>query len=140
LIGRDTNSEAVYLPAENDLFNKQACVFFLPRLEPAEEREFEIVYRWPGLLLGLQKNGWEDFTFSFRSAGVIEEFEFELYLEDGTGGNLSDCKQIGVNLPGFSINGAENDKGWRGYRYLGRNIPPELLSEEIAARVEWKRT
>jgi hypothetical protein len=139
LIGRDTNSEAVYLPAENGRFNKQACIFFLPPIQPGEEREFEVAYRWPGLLLSLQKNNWEDFTFSFKSAGAIEQFEFELYLEDGTGGNL-DCKEIGIKLPESEIATATNDRGWRGYRYLGLNIPPELLSEEIAARVEWKRS
>ncbi len=89
LIGR--GSEAVYLPAENDRFNKSACIFFLPAIQPGEEREIEVVYRWPGLLLGLQRNGWEDFTFSFRSAEAIEDFELEIFLEDGSGGaNLLD--------------------------------------------------
>jgi hypothetical protein len=139
LISRDINSEVVYLPAENDRFSKFACVFFLPPVPPGQEREVELVYRWTGLFLGLQRNRWEDFSYPLKSAGTIEEFELEVFLEDGTGGYLTGS-EIGVKLPGSTVTAASNDRGWQGFRYRATNIPPELLSEEIAARVEWKRT
>ena len=140
LIGRDINAETVYLPSTNDRFHKSPCIFFLPPIPPGEEREFEIVYLWPGMVRGMQRFNWEDFSFSFGRTAAIEEFEFEVYLEDGTGGTLSNCKQIGVNLPGHKIASATNDRGWPRYRYLAANVLQETLSEEIVARVEWKRT
>jgi hypothetical protein len=136
LIGR--GSEAVYLPAENDRFNKSACIFFLPAIQPGEEREFEVVYRWPGLLRGLLRNGWEDFTFSFKSAEAIEDFEVEIFLEDGTGGQIY-LTEIGLPLPVKSLVSTTNGRGWRGWRYAGKNISPSLLSDEIPVRLEWKR-
>ena len=136
LVGR--GSEAVYLPTENDRYNKAACIFFLPALEPGEEREIEVVYRWPGLLKGLQRIGWEDFTCSFKSADPIEDFEFEIFLEDGTGGQIY-LTEVGFPMPEKTLESAKNDQGWRGWRYTGKNIPPALLSEDIAIRAEWKR-
>lgn len=139
LLARNTGWEVVYLPAENDQLNKTACIFFLPALQPAEEREIEVVYRWPGLLLGLQKKDWEDIIHTFKSAGTIEEFQLEVFLQEGTGGQLL-CSEVGAKLPHSDIQAATNDRGWRGWRYTGKNIPPELLSEDIAARLEWKRS
>lgn len=139
LMSRDINSDVVYLPAENDHFNKFACVFFLPPVPPGQEREVELNYCWTGLFLGLQRNGWEDFSYPLKSAGMIEEFELEAFLEDGTGGYLK-ASEIGLKLPGSAITAAANDRGWPGFRYRAANIQPELLSEEIVARVEWKRT
>jgi hypothetical protein len=139
LLARSTGSEVVYLPAENDRLNKTACIFFLPAVQPGEEREIEVAYRWPGLLLGLQKKGWEDIIHTFKSAGTIEEFELEVFLEDGTGGQLG-CYETGAKLPSAAISAATNDRGWRGWRYSGKKIPPELLNDDIAARVEWKRS
>jgi hypothetical protein len=139
LLSRDPGKEVVYLPAENDSFSKSACIFFLPLVEPGENREIEVVYRWPGLLLRLPKVGWEDFTFSFRSVGAIEAFELEIFMEDGTGGQLN-LTEKGVPLPGKTVDAVKNDRGWRGWRYAGKNIPPALLSAEIVARLEWTRS
>jgi hypothetical protein len=90
-------------------------------------------------LLGLQKKDWEDIIHTFKSAGTIEEFELEVFLQEGTGGQLL-CSEVGAKLPHSAINAATSDRGWRGWRYSGKNIPPELLSEDIAARLEWKRS
>jgi hypothetical protein len=139
LLSRNPGRDVVYLPVENDGFHKSVCIFFLPLISPGEEREIEVVYRWPGLMRRLQKLGWEDFTYSFRSAGAIEEFDLEVFIEDGTGGHLS-CTEIGVALPERILDAVKNDRGWRGWRYGGKNIPSTLLAEEIVARLEWTRS
>jgi hypothetical protein len=139
LISRDPGKDVVYLPSENDGYNKAASIFFMPFIEQGHEREFEVVYRWPGLFRRLEKIGWEDFTFSFRSEGPMENFELEVFLEDGTGGHLN-CKEIGVILPDKTLSAIKNDRGWHGWSYQGKNISPEMLEEEIVLRLGWSRS
>ena len=139
LLSRDPTNDVVYLPVENDAFSKTAAIFFVPLVNPGEEREIEVVFRWPGLLLGLPKQGWEDFSFSFKSAEAMDRFELEVFLEDGSGGYLT-CAEVGTPLPDSSITVVKNDRGWHGWRYQGKGIAPPLLADEIVARLEWKRS
>ena len=139
LLNRTPGKEVVYLPAENDGYSKAACIFFLPLVDPGEEREIEVVYRWPGLFLGMKNVGWEDFSFSFKSAETMEEFELEVFLEDGSGGHLT-LTELGIALPRKLIESAKNDRGWQGWRYVGRSIDSALLANEIIARLAWRRS
>ncbi len=139
LIGRTAGKEVVYLPSENDGYSKTACIFFLPLVNPGEDREIEVVYRWPGLFLGMKKVGWEDFSFSFKSAETMETFELEVFLEEGSGGHLT-LTEVGVPLPQKSIESAKNDRGRQGWRYAGKGLDPTLLADEIIARLEWRRS
>jgi hypothetical protein len=139
LLSRTPGREVAFLPSENIGYKKKACLFFLPLVMPGEEREIEFVYRWPGLMLGMMRVGWEDFNFSFNSAETMEDFELEVFLEDGSGGHLN-LTEVGVPLPHRSIGSAKNDRGWQGWRYAGKNLPPTLLDNDIVARLEWRRS
>jgi hypothetical protein len=139
LISRTPGADLVYLPTRDERFSKAASIYFLPFIEPGLTRELEVVYRWPHLFRQLANQGWEKFEFDLNSVEPIQFFELEVFLEGGSGGNLF-CSEVGVQLPGRVLETAVNDRGWFGWRYSGRDIPPELLREEIALLLEWKRS
>jgi hypothetical protein len=139
LICRTPGKDVVYLPTKDERFAKAACIYFLPLIGKGEIRDIEIVYRWPGLMLQLAKTGWEDFTFDLNSAAPIDHFELEVFLEPGSGGQLS-CSETGVQLPNASITQVKNDRGWVGWSYKASAIDTALLEHEIKARLEWRRS
>jgi hypothetical protein len=138
VISHDVGKDVVYLPTRNDLHNKAACIFFLPRIEPGDVRDIEVTYRWPRMALQFKQKGWEDFKIKFNSAGLLESYRLEVYLESGTGGTIS-CVESGVLLPNKSLEQATSSNGWSGWRYSASDVPVEILGNEISLRVKWNR-
>lgn len=133
---KDPNG-VVYLPMVNEHKNKSACVFFLPRIEPGEERTFEISYKWAGMVRALKIEGEEEFTLRHTSAQEMSEFCMELYLEPGSGGNLS-WEESGQALPSRTLCESKSQLDWPGVKYAGVGIPPSMTSDGIRLRLRWK--
>jgi hypothetical protein len=74
VISHDAAKDVVFLPTKNELQRKAACFFFLPRVEPGDAREIEVVYQWPGMALQLQKQGFEEFTGRLHSADLLRSY------------------------------------------------------------------
>jgi hypothetical protein len=134
----DDPGGVVYLPMANDGRNKSACVFFLPRIEPGEHRSIELYYKWPGMARTLKIEGEEEFTLRHTSAGQMDEFRMEIYLEPGSGGTLS-WEESGRTLPNKELVGSKSQLNWPGVSYRGSNISPEITDAGIRLRLRWKK-
>jgi hypothetical protein len=136
VISHDAARDVVFLPTKNDLQRKVACYFFLPRLEPGNTREFEVAYQWPGMALQLLKQGFEEFTFRFQSAGRLRSYCLEIYLEPGSGGTLT-CEEIGILLPQKTLERVSSHQGWPGWKYAAEDVPALGENPRISLRAEW---
>jgi hypothetical protein len=134
----DDPSGVVYLPMVNESRNKSACIFFLPRIEPGQHRTIELFYKWPGLARALKIEGEEEFTLRHTSSKDMEEFCMEIYLEPGSGGNLS-WEESGRTLPHKELHGSKSQLNWPGVTYRGKDISPEITNAGIRLRLRWKR-
>ena len=139
LISHDSGKDVVYLPTRNELHDKAACIFFLPRVESHTTRDIELAYSWPGMSRQLRKQGWEDFSVKLNSIRELSYYCVEIYLEPGTGGSLY-CEEAGVLLPGKTLEPLTSYQGWPGWRYSAANIAAEHLDRRIALRVEWRKS
>lgn len=92
-----STDEVVYLPSENELRVKRACLFFLPPIAAGATREYETYFEWPGLFKKLKNNS-EDFEFHSQTRDVLANFTIEVYLQEGASGSL-DCKITGSQHP-----------------------------------------
>jgi hypothetical protein len=136
---RDVNDPhgVVYLPMINESRNKSACIFFLPRIEPEQVRTIEISYKWPRMARALKTLGEEEFaTRSTSSRGMIE-FCMEIYLEPGSGGELS-WEECGLTVPNKILCESESQLGWPGVKFIEKDIPPEIANAGIRLRLRWK--
>lgn len=119
---RDGQGQQVtYLPSLISDRQKKVMIFFLPRLEAteSESRKITVTYKWPRMFGKLAKDGVEDQGWTLTSAMPVCEACFEVYLEPGTGRNLS-CriagKRIGEDKESLaSITHPE--KHWPGFKY-----------------------
>jgi hypothetical protein len=136
LISHDVGKDVVYLPTLDESHSKAVCIFFLPRAEPEETRDIEAAYRWPGMFLQLRNQGWDKLTIRLNNPQALKNYQLEVYLEPGSGGSLS-CSESGILLPNKHLESVQSHHGWPGWRYSGSDIPPELLENEIALKVDW---
>jgi hypothetical protein len=131
------NSNIVYLPTENGKRSKKACLFFLPPIQPGENRKFESSFQWKGMFKRLKTTS-EDVEFSTDTREILPDYRFEIYLEEGSGKRL-DCQITGdryasekLAASSYSVN------GWKGtgYVYTVTNIPAGSLRFVLRAELK----
>jgi hypothetical protein len=124
--------QVAYLPFTNQPHTKKILIYFLPLLDPSEEkpRIINISYTWPGYFLHLQQKLEENLSFTLQAKDVIELMQFEVYLEPGTGKKLI-CDRGGV-LSGkqkleeaiYAQDIGASKKEWTGWKYTILDGPP----------------
>lgn len=138
LISHDTGKDVVYLPTLNELHSKAVCTFFLPRVDPRTTRDFEAIYRWPGMFMPLKTQGWDKISLKVRNPEALKIFRLEVFLEPGSGGSLT-CSEMGILLSNKTLEAVRSAEGWLGWRYSGTDIPAEDLENPISLKVEWNQ-
>ncbi len=89
-ISEESGKDVVYQQIENDFRGKKVVVYFLPRIEPGEERprQLRTTYTWPGLFAQLKTLRAEQFSWSAESVSDIEKVSMTFYYQKGTGDEL----------------------------------------------------
>jgi hypothetical protein len=127
------SAPVTYLQTENQPRIKRVCVYFLPRLEPTQPaRDLQIFCKWPGYFMEMKNTGRETLISRFKSADTTKSVRIELYLQDGSGGNL-DCEVVN-KMHTHSIRPAQDTQtGWNGYVYEATNIPEGFHEHQLIA-------
>ena len=136
LTSHDIGKDVVYLLTHDETRSKAVCIFFLPRVEPAEARDIEASYHWPGMFLQLKSQGWDKVAIKLKNPHPLKRFQMEIYLEPGSRGTLA-CSENGIFLPNKTLEALSSHHGWPGWRYTGSDIPAALLENEISLKIDW---
>jgi len=82
-------TDVVYLPLRDHPFSKEALVYFLPQIDPAEAspRTVAVTYRWPGMCNELKEKRSDEWGWIVESETSVPEVVFRFLTED-LGGKL----------------------------------------------------
>jgi hypothetical protein len=131
------SSNIVYLPTENAKRSKKACLFFLPPIQPGENRAFESSFQWKGMFKRLKTTS-EDVEFSTDTREILPDYRFEIYLQEGSGKRLH-CQITGDRYASEKLAASSySNHGWKGagYVYTVTDVPAGSL--RFVLRVELK--
>lgn len=127
--------QVTYLPSFVSDRQKKVMIFFLPQLEATESeaRKVIVTYRWPRMFGQLAKDGVEVQGWTLTSAKPVCEACFEVYLEPGTGRNLT-RRVAGKRMDGDkeSLTPISHpEKRWPGFKYELHDAPAGDYSLEL---------
>lgn len=132
------STPVTYLQTENQPHIKRVCVYFLPRLEPAQPaRNLQVFCKWPGYFLEMKKTGRETLISRFKSAEATQSVRIEIYLQDGSGGSLG-CEVLNKLHKHTMTQAQDAQTGWDGYIYEATDIPAGFHEHQLIAR--WNAT
>lgn len=116
---RDERYDIGHLLTEDKPHFKQVTLFHLPHIEPTEQdpRIVEVTYRWPRMLRRVLDKGFEDWTWTVRSARNVPLVEFTLFYHPDIGKITFNLIGRSPTQPPPSPVPITSESGWPGWRY-----------------------
>ncbi len=143
VVSKTPNKEVAYLISNNEKRQKNAVVFFLPRIQagqPPDQREIVVTYYWKGFFKRLIMRGDEPFENTIKSVDPIPTVEYEFWNapDNGVLGFQNVGQHIDENDPTREIRTAlgPDENGLTGWSYVVRDFP---VGHVTRFRLTWRK-